>query len=108
MRQRDEHMFDLLFDDNSLGVVKRSETFQSRQLSLIAVAQIAGDPKSELIAMGVDAFDDSARQLAIAGDENAIEIFSDAMPSLDDRAHHRAAEDDEEHRTDEEDAECGA
>src|SRR2546428_14085866 len=97
-------MIDRLLLDHALGVVNRSETFEIREQIVSAIAEIADDAESEL-GVRAHALDDRPRQLAVSGDQHAIEALSGAMTALGDEANDAAPEDDEEDRAQHEDAE---
>jgi len=101
-------MIGVLLADNPLRRADRAKAFQAAELGVVAVAEIADDAKSELVAMRVDPFDDSARKLAVAGNQDTVEVFSLAMPRLDELTHERPSDDHEQHRTDEKDPQRGA
>ena len=87
------------------GIADRAEAGEIRELAVVAVAEIADDAEPELIAMRVHPLEHRARQLAVAGDQHAVEVLARAMAPLDDDAHDACGRAiDEEDRADQEDA----
>src|SRR5688572_27851438 len=86
----------------------RAQTLEPGKLAVVAVAQVSDDAESELIAMCLHPLEYGAGELAVVGDEHAVEILPRAMPPFHDESHERAPGDREEHRADQEDAEGGA
>ena len=95
MRQRDKDMIDRLLLDHPLGVVDRSETFEIREEIVSAIAEIADDSESEL-GVRAHALDDRPRQLAVSGNQHAIEALPGAVTALGDESNDAASEDDKE------------
>jgi hypothetical protein len=86
-----------------LGIADRAETRQLADRPVVAVLQIADDAEAELIAMLLHPLEHRPRQVAVAGDEHAIEVLARAMTPFDDRTNQRAAEDRQQHRADQKD-----
>src|SRR6266566_3690914 len=97
-------MIDRLLFDHMFDIVDFPEAFEIFEKIATAIAQVADDPKTELV-MRPHPLDDRARQLAIARDQDAIETLARSMAPLDRVSNDPAPEDDEENRAQHEDAE---
>src|SRR5687768_12639005 len=93
MRQGHEDVVDLVSLHYRFRFAHRAQAFETGESRVIAVAQIPDDTEAELIAMLFHALQDGPGEIAIAGDEHAIEILAGAMATLDDEPHQHAAED---------------
>src|SRR5437773_1060130 len=100
-------MVDRLLIDHGFDIIDFSETFEVVEKIIAAVAQIADDAESELV-MRSHSLHDRPRQLAVSGDQDAIETLPFSMPPLDRIANDASPEDDEENRAQHENAESRA
>src|SRR5438552_11855408 len=106
MGQGDKDVINRSLFYDSLDIVHTSQTFQRLEAGLVAVSQITDDAKAEL-AMRSHPLHDRASQLATSSDENSIEIFPGAVPSLHAETNEHPPGDHEQARADHENRQGG-
>ena len=93
--------------DDLRSFFDRSQAREARDASFFTVTKVADDAEAEL-AMTVHPLDQSAGQLAIAGDQDAIEVFASRVQALDQATHQHPPADGEGDGQHEEHPEGGA
>src|SRR5476649_2118663 len=81
MRKGYKDVLDFVGVDDLRGLLDRPETGEARDAAFFPVAKIADDAEAEL-AMAVHPLDERAGQLAIACDQDAIEVLARRMQTL--------------------------